>query len=323
MSMEDSYRVHPNNVEGRIRNKGILSESLQEYRAVEKRKLLLSLLITTAVMGLEFVGGFVFGSIALLSDGGHMFTHSFAIGIGLAAILIARKPPCHHRTFGLYRAEILAAFINGLFLLFIAGLIINESIRRIIKPEEVKALQMLFVAVIGLIVNIVSILILRGSHENDLNIKGVFYHMIADTASSVGIIIGAVVIYFTGWNIIDPIISLLISSVILYWSWGILKESSMIFMEMAPAGLNVDKISSNLVNQFEELEQVHHMHLWTITPDKVVLTAYLKLHDNRYLNNPHDDLIERINLYLKEHYHIIETTLQITSSTDYICRFIG
>jgi cobalt-zinc-cadmium efflux system protein len=299
----------------------ILSESLQEYRSMEKRKLLLSLLITTAVMVLEFVGGIVFGSIALLSDGGHMFTHSFAIGIGLVGILIARKPPCHHRTFGLYRAEILAAFINGLFLLFIASLIIKESIRRIVNPGEVKALQMLLVAAIGLAVNITSILILRGSHEHDLNIKGVFYHMIADTASSVGIIIGAVVIYFTDWFIIDPIISVMISVVILYWSWGILRESGKIFMEMAPAGLNVDKISDNLVIQFKELEQVHHMHVWAITPDKVVLTAHLKLHESDYIKNSHNDLIKHINLYLNEHYNIFETTMQITNTTNDICRF--
>jgi cobalt-zinc-cadmium efflux system protein len=299
----------------------ILSESLQEYRSMEKRKLLLSLLITTAVMVLEFVGGIVFGSIALLSDGGHMFTHSFAIGIGLVGILIARKPPCHHRTFGLYRAEILAAFINGLFLLFIASLIIKESIRRIVNPGEVKALQMLLVAAIGLAVNITSILILRGSHEHDLNIKGVFYHMIADTTSSVGIIIGAVVIYFTDWFIIDPIISLMISVVILYWSWGILRESGKIFMEMAPAGLNVDKISDNLVIQFKELEQVHHMHVWAITPDKVVLTAHLKLHESDYIKNSHNDLIKHINLYLNEHYNIFETTMQITNTTNDICRF--
>lgn len=319
--MEESHMMHRYKEEHRLSGTGVLSESLHEYRSVEKRKLLLSLIITTAVMGLEFIGGLIFGSIALLSDGGHMFTHCFAIGIGLIAILIARKPPCHHRTFGLYRAEILAAFINGLFLLFVAGLIITESIRRIIKPEEVRALQMLLIAVIGLVINIVSILILRGSHEQDLNIKGVFYHMIADTASSVGIILGAVIIYLTDWYIIDPIISLMISAVILYWSWGILRESGMIFMEMAPSGLTVDVISDDLVNRFRELEKVRHTHLWAITPDRIVLTAHLKLHDSETPLKARNDLFNRINRYLEERYNIIETTLQLTGEINDICSF--
>ncbi|MDI6885486.1 MAG: cation diffusion facilitator family transporter [archaeon] len=155
--------------------KNPFSEHLFEYRSVEKRKLILSLSITAVVMVIEFIGGILTNSIALISDAGHMFTHSFAIGISLIAITIARKPPCHHRTFGLYRAEILAAFINGLFLLLVVAVIVYEAALRIIYPRHVLGLQMLMIALVGLSVNLISIVILRGS-EADLNVRSVFYH---------------------------------------------------------------------------------------------------------------------------------------------------
>jgi cobalt-zinc-cadmium efflux system protein len=159
-----------------------------------------------------------------------MFTHCFALGISLAAIAIARRPPCHHRTFGLYRAEILAAFVNGLFLLVVVAAILYEAIQRIIHPENVESLSMLGIGFVGLIVDIVSVMILHGSHKHDLNVRGVFFHMVADLVSSIGIVIGAIVIYFTGWNVIDPVISIGISGVIVYWAWGVLRESGTILL---------------------------------------------------------------------------------------------
>ena len=198
------------------------SEGIFEYRSLERKKLLLAFSITFLAMILEFAGGLLAHSIALVSDAGHMFTHSFAIGLSLIAIWIARKPPCHHKTFGLYRAEIIAAFVNGLFLLLVVFAILYKSILRIIYPSHVHSLHVLMIATIGLAVNIASIFILQGSHKRDINIRSVFYHIIADTASSLAIIIGVLMIYFTGWMLIDPLISLGISVMILLWAWGIL-----------------------------------------------------------------------------------------------------
>ena len=249
-----------------------------EHRAVEKKKLILSLSITSIVMIIEFIGGFLTNSIALISDAGHMFTHCFAIGISVIAIIIAaRNPPCHHRTFGLYRTEILAAFINGLFLLSVVGVIIYEAIRRILPPVEVLGLQMLVVAIIGLSVNIASIFILRGSNKEDINVRSVFYHMIADAASSVGIVIAAAVIFYTGWHIIDPLVSLGICAAIVYWAWGVLKESTRILLEMAPARLNTDTIGDDLRANFPEVVAIYNAHLWTVTADMLVFSAHVKL----------------------------------------------
>jgi cobalt-zinc-cadmium efflux system protein len=288
------------------------SEHLFEYRSVEQRKLALSLLITFFVMIVEMVGGVLTGSIALISDAGHMFTHCFALAISLVAIHIARKPPCHHRTFGLYRAEVLAAFINGLFLLLVVGVMVYEALLRIMQPREVLGLQMLGVALVGLGVNLASILILHGSSKQDLNVRSVFYHMVADAASSVGIVVAAVVIFYTGWNILDPIVSLGISAIIVLWAWGILKESTKVLLEIAPTGLNIDIISDDLKENFPEIEGLLSVHLWTITAGMNVFSAHVRL-DNVREAKGQQQLVAKIHNHLSDTYGIVESTIQIAS----------
>lgn len=290
----------------------IFSENLSEYHGVEKKRLILSLLITSIIMMVELVGGLITNSIALISDAGHMFTHCFAIGTGLVAIVVARKPPCHHRTFGLYRAEILAAFINGLFLLCVSVLIIYEAILRIIYPLEIISYQMMLIGIIGLIVNIISVFILKDSSKDDLNIKGVFYHMIADTVSSIGIVGAAIVISFTGWNIIDPLISIGISFIILYWAWNVLKDSTRILLEMAPDGLDTDIIKSDVKKKFPEIKELFNAHLWVISSNIYVFSAYARL-DDEYDPRSQERLISKINEYLYKEYNITESTIQVSS----------
>ena len=290
----------------------LFSDHLFEYRTVEKKRLLLSLLITATVMIVEVIGGLVTNSIALISDAGHMFTHSFAITISLIAIIIARKPPCHHRTFGLYRAEILAAFVNGLFLLLIVITLIYEAILRIIHPLEVLAFEMLVIALVGLGVNMLSIFILQGSSKNDLNIKGLFYHIIGDTASSIGIVLAAVVIYFTGWAFLDPLVSLFISLIIAIWAFGILKESTRILLEMTPKGLNIEMVTNELKTQFPEIKNLFNVHFWTITPEKLVFSAHMKVNNPSMSDNDHKQLMSGITKYLRANYNIIESTIQLS-----------
>ncbi|MCX6663929.1 MAG: cation diffusion facilitator family transporter, partial [Euryarchaeota archaeon] len=236
--------------------KNSFSEHLFEYRYVEQKKLILSLSITVITMIVELMGGYLTNSMALLSDAGHMFTHAFALIIGLVAIIIARKPPCHHRTFGLYRAEVLAAFVNGLFLIVVVGLIVYEAVLRILHPIEILGLEMLLIAFVGLAVNIASIMILRGTQKENLNIRSVFYHMFADVISSIGIVIAALVIMYTGWTFIDPFVSIGISIVILFWAWSVLKDSTRILLETAPKGLDIDMISEDLKNNFSEIREL-------------------------------------------------------------------
>ncbi|NVM36158.1 MAG: cation transporter [Candidatus Lokiarchaeota archaeon] len=290
--------------------KSTYSDHLFQFRSVERKRLVLSLTITLTAMVVEIVGGFITNSIALLSDAGHMFTHAFAIGISLLANYIARKPPCHHKTFGLYRAEVLAAFINGLFLLPIVGIIIFEAILRFLNPQEVIGFYMLIVAFIGLSVNLTSIIILQGSQNTSLNVKSVFYHMIADAASSIGIVIAAFIIMSTGFVILDPIVSLGISIVIIYWAYVILRESTRILLEMAPKGMNIDRISEDLKDTFPEIIELNDAHLWTIIPDMLIYSAHVKI-NNELIEDHNEELISKINDFLSKNYKILESTIQI------------
>ncbi|MCK4284561.1 MAG: cation transporter [Candidatus Lokiarchaeota archaeon] len=292
------------------KEKSAYTDHLFQFRSVERRRLILSLVITTAVMIVEIIGGILTNSIALLSDAGHMFTHAFAISISLLAIMISKKPACHHKTFGLYRAEVLAAFINGLFLIPIVGIIIFEAILRFLNPQEVFGFYMLIVAIIGLAVNISSILILQGSQKTSLNVKSVFYHMIADAASSIGIVIVAFIIMSTGIVILDPLVSLGISAVILYWSWGILRDSTRILLEMSPKGMDIDTINEDLKNNFPQIIEVDDAHLWTIIPDMLLYSAHIRLKEEKIETN-HQDLILSLNEFLTEKYKILESTIQI------------
>jgi cobalt-zinc-cadmium efflux system protein len=261
-------------------------------------------------MVLEIIGGFMTNSIALISDAGHMFTHSFAIAISLLANFIARKPACHHKTFGLYRAEVLAAFINGLFLIPIVGVIVYEAILRFLNPQEIGGFYMLIVAFIGLTVNITSILILQGSRKSSLNVRSVFYHMIADAASSIGIVIAAFIIIATNLVILDPIVSLGISIVILYWAWGILRDSTRILLEMAPKGMNIEEINVSLKERFPEIIEIDDAHLWTIIPNMLLYTAHIRLEDKNEKTDQ-EELVSTLSDFLSTEYNIMESTIQI------------
>ena len=302
-------------------NKPSPSGHLFQYRTVAKKRLVISLTITVVVMVIEIIGGIITNSIALISDAGHMFTHAFAISIGLCAIIIARKPPCHHKTYGMYRAEVLAAFINGLFLIPIVGLIMYESIIRMLYPQEINSFYMLMIAIIGLATNITSIMILHGSHKDNINVKGVFYHMIGDAMSSIGIVVAAVIIYLTDWTIIDPIVSFGIALLILYWAWGILKDSTRILLEMTPKGLNIDTINEDLKANFQEIKEIFNVHLWTIIPNMLIFSAYVILHDTIDISKK-EKLISEINEYLHSKYNIVESTIQISSEIEgNVCYF--
>jgi cobalt-zinc-cadmium efflux system protein len=290
--------------------KSAYTDHLFQFRSVAKKRLILSLIITLTVMIVEIIGGIVTNSIALLSDAGHMFTHAFAISISLLANMISKRPACHHKTFGLYRAEVLAAFINGLFLVPIVGVIIYEAILRFLNPQEIFGFYMLIVAIVGLAVNISSILILQGSYKTSLNVKSVFYHMIADAASSIGIVIVAIIIMLTGIVILDPLVSLGISAVILYWSWGILRDSTRILLEMSPKGMDIDTINEDLKNTFPEIVEVDDAHLWTIIPGMLLYSAHIRLKDGEIETN-HQDLILSLNEFLSDKYKILESTIQI------------
>lgn len=267
------------------------------------------MIITGTVMIIEMVGGILTNSLALLSDGGHMFTHFFALLISYIAIIIASKKACHHRTFGLYRAEIIAALFNSLFLFGVTAYIFYQGIIRLFQPEPILILDMLFIAIIGLIVNVITILILHKSASTDFNIKGAYIHMIGDTASSIAIIIGAIILMFTNWYFIDPIIAIGIALVISIWAVRLFKDSINILLEAAPKGMNIDKVSAELKEKVPEIGDIYDMHIWVITSNMYSLTAHMTLNNTK--NEDYKETLLKIKEVLNEKFGIIHSTIEI------------
>lgn len=286
------------------------TDDLFEYRAVEKRKLLFVIAITAIVMIIEIVGGLLTHSLALISDAGHMFTDFFALAISFAAILCAGRSTCHHRTFGFYRMEILAALLNSLFLFGVSIFILIEGIKRIFNPEPILGLQMFIIALIGLFVNLISAVILYGAKRDDLNVKSAFLHMLADTLSSVVIVIGAVIIYFTNWIIIDSLLSIGISLVILFWGWGLFRDSANILLEAAPKGITTDKITAILRKEIKDIQEITDLHIWVITSNMNSLTAHIRLRKDT-LQSSQRAILEHIKEILRKKFNINHTTIEI------------
>ncbi len=285
------------------------ADELFEYRSVEKKKLKLAMAVTGIMMVAEIIGGFWTNSLALISDAGHMFTHFFALAISFAAILCASKKSCHHRTFGFYRVEILAALLNSLFLFGATFWIIAEGIKRMLHPAPVLSAQMFIIAVIGLLVNLASVYILHGTHKEDLNVKSAFLHMLGDTLSSVVIVIGAVVIYFTGWNIIDSVLSIGIGLVILIWGWNLFKDSVNILLEAAPKGMNTDDVSKTIMNKVSSIQEITDMHIWEIASKMYSLTAHVKLAPG-VERKQEKDCLDKMKQILNEEFDIEHTTIE-------------
>lgn len=286
-----------------------VAEELFEYRYIEKKKLRICIFITILVMIIEVIGGFLTHSLALISDAGHMFTHFFALLISYAAIVCAGIKSCHHRTFGFYRAEILAALFNSLFLFGVTFWIIFEGVKRLIKPQPVLSQEMFLIAVLGLIVNIITIRILKGSTQ-DLNIRGAFIHMLADLFSSVVIVIGAIVIYFTGLNIIDSLLSIGIAVVAFNWGLSLFRDSINILLEAAPKGVNSEDVSRVLLDEFPKIEEIVDIHLWTITSSMHVITLHIRLKP-QLTSKEEKELIANIKHLVNKNFGIEHATVEI------------
>jgi cobalt-zinc-cadmium efflux system protein len=282
----------------------------KEYKISERKKLLISMAITFVVMIVEIVGGFLSNSIALLSDAGHMFTHFFALGISYIAIFLASMKPSYYRTFGLYRAEVIASLVNSIFLFIVTIVIIYESIIRLINPEPVQSMEMFVIASIGLGVNLLTIWILEGSNKEDRNIRSAVMHMVADALSSVAVVAGAVVIYFTGRTFVDPLLGMLISVLIVMWAWHLFADSIRVLLEIAPRHMSSNEIRQLLKENDSRIKAITDMHVVEITSGMYNFSAHVEIRGESL--SEANEVINEINCLLKSKYSIDHTTIQIT-----------
>lgn len=277
-----------------------------DHRTLDKKVLKIALAITFVTMIAEFIFGFLSHSLALISDAIHMFTHSFALMISLFAIIIANKKAPSEKTFGYYRVEVLAAFVNGLTIILSIFWILYEAVDRYFHPSDIDLKTAGIVAVIGLVVNIVTGVILMQGDKENVNLKSAFIHMLSDALSSVAIIIGYIVIYYTSWYFIDILLALLVAFVIGKWAFSVLKQSTHILMESSP--ISIEEVKLYIEEKHSKVVDIHDIHIWEITQDMYNMTAHILIQEEDISN--YEEILHDVNHTLEEKYSIVHSTLQ-------------
>ncbi len=275
----------------------------------EARKLLLAILITGVILVAEVVGGLVSNSLALLSDAGHMFTDLLALALAYFGIWVACRPASGKASFGYHRVEILCALWNGSLLILVAGAIVYEAVSRILEPPPVRVGLMMTVAGIGLLANGVSVALLAGRGRN-LNLKAARLHVLGDALSSLGVILGGGVLWFTGWLVVDPLLSILIALVIVGGALRLLKESVDVLLEATPSGIRLQEVCDR-IQEIPGISQVHDLHIWSITSGMTALSGHVVVEPP--LLRQTDDLLNRIKEMLRSRFRIEHTTIQVES----------
>lgn len=242
-----------------------------------ERRVLIAAVLTGAFMVAELVGGLVTGSLALLADAAHMLTDFAALFLAWLAFRLSRRPADAERTYGFDRLQILSAFANAVTLIVLVVWITAEAVMRLLNPEPVLASGMLVVAALGLAVNIAAFAVLHGADRDNLNIRGALVHVMGDLLGSVAALVAAGVILLTGWTPIDPILSLLIAALITVSAVRLLRDSGRILLEAAPRGVDPEMIRADLVARVAGVEDVHHLHVWCLTPERPMATLHVRI----------------------------------------------
>lgn len=271
-----------------------------------RRRLLVVLLLTALYMLAEAFGGWWTGSLALLADAGHMLTDVAALALALAAVWFGSRPATSQKTFGYYRLEILAAFVNGVALVVLSLLIFYEAYGRWTNPPKVGGSGMILIASGGLLVNLVCAWMLHGDHEDDLNVHGAWMHIIGDALGSVGAIAAGVLMLGFGWYKADPLFSALIGLLIIWSSWGLIREATNVLLEGTPAHINLASVE-DAIRETNGVEDVHDLHVWTITSGREALSAHV-IHAHT-ISQP--DLLKELRTKLHDRFGVDHLTIQM------------
>ena len=258
------------------------------------------LVLTAGFMAVEVVGGFVSQSLALLADAGHMLADVAAIALSLLALHLARRPASPEKTYGYVRLEILAALVNGAALFLIAVLIGWEAWRRLSEPVEVDGPVLLVVAAGGLVVNLIAAKLLHAHAQGSLNARAAYLHVLGDLLGSVGALAAGAIVWATGWNAADAIVSVLIAGLILFGAWRLVREATDILLEAAPPHVDVERLLEDL-RGVPELDQIHDLHVWTLTSGFVAMSAHAVIDDPYHQARVLDEVRARVRRHGIEH----------------------
>ncbi|WP_017755160.1 cation diffusion facilitator family transporter [Calidifontibacillus oryziterrae] len=280
-------------------------------REGNKKGLMIALIITAGIMLLEFFGGLLTNSLALLSDSGHMLSDASSLALSLVAMWFATRPASPNKTYGFYRFEILAALFNGVTLFLIAGFIIVEAYERFLEPPTVASASMIAIATIGLLANIGSAfaLLQKGDVKDNVNIRSAYLHVIGDALGSVGAIIAGLIMYFFNWYVADPLISVVVALLILRSAWGVVKHTVHILMEGTPITIDQKEVKETLL-EIDGVINVHDLHIWTITSGLDSLSCHLLVEDD------HDSqtILQQAITTIEYKFKIQHTTIQVEKS---------
>lgn len=280
-----------------------------DTRLTAKFKIAIALTAVTLVA--EVAGGLWTNSLALLSDAAHVFMDLFALVLSLTAVQLASLPTSERHTFGFHRSEVFASFINGLTV-FLMGLgILYEAWGRFAEPQPVKSGPMLVIAVIGLLMNLLAAKTLHSHSHHDLNVRSAFLHVIGDAAASVGVIIGGIIMYFTGWFVLDAVLSALIGLLILAGAGRILRESVHILMEGSPRGLDIKQVAA-AIRGVEGVHDLHHLNLWSVCSHITALSVHVEVQPG--FEEKRSSLLHQLEHRLEHDFHITHTTIQLECS---------
>lgn len=282
------------------------------HHSAGQKHLLIALAVTATFFAVELIGGFAANSLALLADAGHMFNDALALAFAAIAAWIADRPNDFKKTYGYYRAEILAAFLNGIFLWVIVVLIFYNALGRLANPSPVASSEMLVIAVLGLVANGLSVFVLSRSKSESLNVRGAFLHVVSDTLGSVGVIAAGVIILLTGWYQADAVFSMLVGILIFYGAFNLVRESINVLLEGVPKGIDISAVERRILEQKDVLE-VHDLHVWCITPTRIcALSCHITVNEGADRRKLTSELITMLDT----EFGIDHTTIQL-EDTDY------
>jgi cobalt-zinc-cadmium efflux system protein len=272
------------------------------------KRINVALVLTGSFMVVEVVGGILSGSLALLADAGHMLTDTMALALAAFAFHVSTRPPDAKRSYGYQRFQILAAFVNGLSLLLIVGWILFEAVSRLIAPPDVIGTTMLLVASAGFVVNIIAFIVLHGGDQENLNIRGAALHVLGDLLGSLAAIIAAVIIIYTGWMPIDPILSVIVAGLIFRSAWQLVRRSAHILLEGSPEWLDIAEMQEKIVAAVPSVSEIHHVHVWGLTPQHLMLTMHVVLAE---ATSDPTSIVRDVKRSLKEQFAIAHSTIEI------------
>ncbi len=275
--------------------------------ADNQRRVFWAMLLTGGFMAVEVVGGLISGSLALLADAGHMLTDTASLALAWVAFKLGRKPADNARSYGYQRFQVLAAFVNGATLLAIVGWIAVEAVGRLLSPQPVMGASMMAVAGLGLVVNLLAFRLLHGGDQHNLNLRGAALHVLGDLLGSVAAIAAAGVILITGWTPIDPLLSLLVAGLILRSAWMLLRQSGHILLEGTPSHLDIEEIKRELPAAVPAISDVHHVHAWSLTAERPLVTLHAQLREGA----DHNRALQAIKAHLSERFAVEHSTVQL------------